>query len=101
MGFWKAVKEGYNYGKTKSRAETKAAKIASLSRVLRVVEPNYGRIITIEITAPEQCHHFYLDQLKLYSGYLKCKVTASGSKVTIECPDSNVAEIIRKAWSQP
>ena len=101
MGFWKAAKEGYNHGAQKARAEAKASRIASLSKVIKVVEPNYGRIITLEITAQEQYFHFYLDQIKLYSEYLKCKVTSSGSKVTIECPDSNIADIVRKTWEQP
>lgn len=101
MGFWKAAKEGYNYGRSKSHTETKAAENASLAKVIKVVEPNYGRIITLEITAAQQYLRFYLDQINLYSESLKCKVTSSGSKVTIEAPDSNIAEIIRKTWTQP
>ena len=101
MGFWKAAKEGYNYGRSKSHTETKAAENAALAKVIKVVEPNYGRIITLEITAAQQYLRFYLDQINLYSESLKCKVTVSGNKVTIEAPDADIADIVRKTWEQP
>lgn len=101
MGFWKAAKEVFNQEAHKTHAEKEATKFETLSKVMKVVEPNYGRIITFEITTPEQYRHLYVSQLTTYAEAIKCKVSVLGNKVTIEAPDSDIAEIIRNGWSQP
>ena len=101
MGFWQTFKTGFNQGVQKARVEGEAKRFVELSKVIKVVEPNYGRIVTVEITRPEQYLKFYVSQLTTGAETLKCKVSVSGNKVTIEAPDSNIAEIIRKTWSQP
>lgn len=101
MGFLKAVKEGFNKGVSIAHVEAEAKRFVRLSKVIKVVEPNYGRIVTIEITTPEQYRHLYVSQLTTYAEGINGKISVSGNKVTIEAPDFNTAEIIRKGWAQP
>ena len=101
MGFWEAAKTGFNQGVRKAHIEAETTRFINLSKVIKVVEPNNGRIITVEITTAEKYRHLYVSQLTTYAESIKCKVSVLGNKVTIEAPDVNIAEIIRKGWSQP
>lgn len=66
-----------------------------------VVEPNNGRIITVEILKDEPYFSLYVSQLTTGAEALKCKVSVSGNTVTMEAPDCNIAEVIRNLWTQP
>ena len=101
MGFWQTFKKSYKEGAKKAHVKAEASRFIQLSKVINVVDPNYGRIVTVEITTPEQYRHLYVSQLTTGAETLKCKVSVSGNKVTIEAPDSDIAEIIRKTWTQP
>ena len=101
MGFWQTFKTGFNQGVQKARVEGTAKRFVELSEVIKVVEPNNGRIITVEILKDEPYLGLYVSQLTMCAESLKCKVSVSGNTVTMEAPDCNIAEIIRKLWTQP
>ena len=100
MEFLKTAKYFFTQWIQKLREEAKAPAFATLANVMKVVEPNHDLIITFEFTTPEQYKQQCIDELIFYAEYQNCNVTVLENKVTVEAPDYDTAEFIRKGWSQ-
>jgi len=71
-----------------------------VSKVVKLVKPNQGRIITFQIIAEEPALHMYIQQIVTMAKACNAKVTVSGKMVTATYPNADMAEIVRKSWEE-
>jgi len=76
------------------------SKRKSSHKVMQLVEPNYGRIVTLQVIsfANRELVEMQMGSLLTHAAALNVKLTASGKNVTLECPNSEIAEAIRESW---
>ena len=67
-----------------------------LFKVVQLVEPNDGEIITFQITDEEPIVDMSLKQLIRLANTVNADVILDGNTVTFNCPDAATADSIRK-----
>lgn len=67
---------------------------------MQLVEPNYGRIVTLQVFsfANQELVEMQMGSLLTHAEALNVKLTVSGKNVTLECPNFEIAEAIRESW---
>ncbi len=101
MGFFSAIKQGFNEGRKISHAEAEIRRnLRDSHEVVRMIEPNYGRIITFKINAEEPYLHMYEEQLFTLAKGVKATATVSDTNrtVTLTCPDFVTAKSVRESF---
>ena len=94
---WESVKKGWNEGKSRAQFEGTTRRLQiEFNGIVKIVEPNYGRIVTIRVLS-DKGKDLYISQIKTYAEAIDAKIIkASDAEVTFECPDFSIAEICRK-----
>ena len=64
----------------------------------KLIEPNYGRFVTLQVLAEEPVLSMMIDMLTTIKGYHNTSVTTSGNVVTFTFSDDSLAEIFRTTW---
>lgn len=98
MGFWNDLKHSFNGGRAKAHAEAEDRRQSRNKKVVKLVSPSSGTLITFHIEAEEPFLHMYVEQLKAMAKALDAEIVAYGKKVTIQCADPIIAEVVRENW---
>lgn len=95
MRFPDSLKKKVNEGRKESiRNQKNNDKVG-----VKLVEPNCGRIVTMQVMVEEPILHMYICQIKEMAECLEAtKVSVSDKIVSIEFPDAIRAEAIRETF---
>lgn len=98
MGLIDDLRNSFNGGRDKARAEAETRRHNRQIRDVRLAEPNYGNLVTFCIDAEEPVLHMYVNQLEALANTLDAESIVSGKNVTIQCKNSIIAEAVRTRW---
>ena len=86
MGLFSEFKKGFEAEAQRNR------------KVVKLIEPNYGRIVTLQVLEEEPVLSMMIDMLITIKGYQNTSVTISGNVVTFTFADGTLAEAFRSSW---
>ncbi len=95
MGLFSEFKDGFNSERNKAHTEAEAGRIR---KIIKLIEPNYGRIVTLQVMEKEPALSMMIDMLTTITGYQNTSVTTSGNVVTFTFENATFAEIFRSTW---
>lgn len=99
MGIWKKTKR-----EKKTLSEINRKEEAKVEVPVKLVEPNYGRFVTLKISEEDSfLKKIFMRQLIAYARslqniYPEMKYQEKKDRVTIEAPDGEIAEAFRSFW---
>ena len=95
MGLFSEFKNSFNIGRDKAHAEAEARRNR---KIIKLSEPNYGRIVTLQVMEEEPVLSMMIDMLTTINGYQNTSVTTSGNVVTFTFENATLAEAFRSTW---
>lgn len=69
------------------------------SKIIKLVEPNCGRIVTVQVMAEEPFLNIIIAQIQKTAECLKAKVSVSNKIVSMEFPNTIGANAIRENFN--
>ena len=95
MGLFSEFKKGLSSEKNKINTEAEAQ---INQKVIKLIEPNRGRIVTLQVLAEEPILSMVIDMLTTLKAYQNTSVTSSGNVVRFAFSDDTIAEAFRSTW---
>ena len=68
-------------------------------KVIKLIEPNYGRIVTLQVMEEEPVLSMTIDMLTIVNEYQNTSVTTSGNVVTFTFEDATLANELKNILS--
>lgn len=94
MGF-SAFEEGLNSEKKKTYDEARKNRNEG---VVKLINPNYGRVVTLQVTGGEPFLHMAINILTAGADGKNIEAKVSGNIVTLTFSDDILAEKFRSSW---
>lgn len=69
-----------------------------ISKAVKLIEPNSGRDVTLQVTAKEPLLHMTIDLLTSVADGEEIKAKVTNNIVTLTFPDDKLAEAFRSAY---
>ena len=95
MGLFSEFKKGFTSGKDDSLTEKETK---NNQRLIKLIEPNKGRIVTLQVFAEEPVLQMFINLITAIDGYNDTKASISGNIVTFTFPNDSIAELFRSSW---
>lgn len=68
--------------------------------MVKLIEPNYGRLVTLQVLEEEPILYMEMRILTAIADGEKVKANVSGNTVTLTFSDADTAEAYRAAWQE-